>query len=137
MNKIKSLFLQFGKFGIVGVISFLVDYFLLIALTEFAGWEYIVSSGISYTTSIIVNYILSMKFVFQSREDISKTKEVIGIFVLSAIGLGLNQMIMLILVESLHVFYALAKILSTLIVSLYNFLSRKMFLETSDDDDDE
>ena len=131
------MILQIIKFGIVGIIATFVDVGVLVVLKELLHIDVLVSSAISFCVSVAVNYILSMKFVFQSREDISKTKEVIGFFVLSAIGLGLNQMIMLILVESLHVFYALAKILSTLIVSLYNFLSRKMFLETSDDDDDE
>ena len=41
----------------------------------------------------------------------------------------LNQMIMWIAVDFFHIFYAVAKIFATLMVTIYNFISRKMFLE--------
>lgn len=134
MNRIKQLVLQFSKFSVVGTLSFCLDYGLMVVLTEVVGWDYFFSCATSYTASVIFNYILSMKFVFQSREDFSKIKEMFIFFLLSFIGLGLNQMIMWILVESLHIFYAIAKVLASLLVTTYNFVSRKMFLESSDEE---
>lgn len=134
MNRIKQLVLQFSKFSVVGTLSFCLDYGLMVVLTEVVGWDYFFSCATSYTASVIFNYILSMKFVFQSREDFSKIKEMFIFFLLSFIGLGLNQMIMWILVESLHIFYAIAKVLASLLVTTYNFVSRKMFLESSEEE---
>lgn len=134
MNRIKQLVLQFSKFSVVGTLSFCLDYGLMVVLTEVVGWDYFFSCATSYTASVIFNYILSMKFVFQSREDFSKIMEMLIFFLLSFIGLGLNQMIMWILVESLHIFYAIAKVLASLLVTTYNFVSRKMFLESSEEE---
>ena len=91
--------------------------------------EYFASSAISYTVSVLFNYILSLKYVFDVKEERNRMREA-GLFLfLGIVGLGLTQMIMWICVEKLSLFYALAKLLSTLLVSTYNFISRKMLLE--------
>lgn len=129
MEKIKSLVVQFAKFGVAGFFSFLIDYGLLIYLTEATNLEYFASSAISYTVSVLFNYILSLKFVFDVRNRRNRLWELMIFLILGAVGLGLTQMIMWVCVERLQLFYALAKIVSTLIVSTYNFISRKVLLE--------
>jgi putative flippase GtrA len=123
--------LQYAKFAVVGIISLMVDYGALIFLTENTvfGLDYFQASAFSYTISIFVNYILSMKYVFHGKEDMSRMKEASIFFVLSLIGLLLNQMVMWFTVECLGIYYAAAKMLSTLMVTNYNYLSRKKFLE--------
>ena len=49
-----------------------------------------------FTISVIVNYILSMKFVFARKEDMSRKKEFVLFLILSVIGLGINEVILLI-----------------------------------------
>lgn len=49
----RHLIQQFMKFGIVGVIAFAIDYGLMVALTELAGVEYLLSASISFTVSVI------------------------------------------------------------------------------------
>ena len=49
------------KFGIVGVIAFLIDYGLMVALTEFFGVPYLISNTISFTVSVVFNYVASMR----------------------------------------------------------------------------
>ena len=87
------------------------------------------SSAVSFTVSVIVNYILSMRFVFTGKEDMTKAQEMVIFVALSMIGLVMNQMIMWFAVEHLGMFYAVAKIFSTMLVTTYNFISRKRFLE--------
>lgn len=129
MKKIKKLLWQFGKFASVGTLCFCIDYGLMVLLTEFTALNYFVSSGISFTVSVVVNYVLSMRFVFKGKDGMSKLEEMAVFVVLSFIGLGINQMIMWIAVESFHIFYAVAKILVTMMVTIYNFISRKIFLD--------
>ena len=55
---------QFFKFGFVGVICFLIDYGVMVLLTELLNIPYLASCAISFSISVIVNYCLSMKYVF-------------------------------------------------------------------------
>ena len=129
MNRIKDLIIQFCKFGAVGGLCFGIDYGLMIFLTETHIMHYFASSAVSFTVSVIVNYILSMRFVFTGKEDMTKAQEMVIFVALSMIGLVMNQMIMWFAVEHLGMFYAVAKIFSTMLVTTYNFISRKRFLE--------
>ena len=129
MIKNKALTLQFLRFASVGIISLMVDYGLMIMLNEATDMGYFRACAFSYTISILVNYVLSMRYVFHGREDRSKSKEVSIFLGLSLIGLGLNQMAMWLLVDMLGIYYAMAKILAALMVTSYNFISKKTFLE--------
>ena len=125
----KKLIAQVLKFGVVGGTAFLIDYSIMIALTEFFGINYLISSGISFVVSVIYNYILSVHWVFDVDKDGDKKKEFIVFILLSVIGLGLNQWLLWVFVSRVHVFYMLAKIFVTAIVMIYNFVTRKIFLE--------
>lgn len=131
MFKNNALVLQYAKFAIVGIISVMVDYVFMVFLAENSafGLDYFQASAFSYTLSVFVNYILSMKYVFQGRDDMGKVKEASIFFVLSLVGLFLNQMIMWMAVELFGIYYVVAKLLSTLLVTNYNFISRKKFFE--------
>lgn len=131
MFKNNALVLQYAKFAIVGIISVMVDYVFMVFLAENSafGLDYFQASAFSYTLSVFVNYILSMKYVFQGRDDMGKVKEASIFFMLSLVGLFLNQMIMWMAVELLGIYYVAAKLLSTLLVTNYNFISRKKFFE--------
>ena len=65
----KKLIAQVLKFGVVGGTAFLIDYGIMIALTEFCGINYLISSGISFVVSVIYNYILSVHWVFDVDKD--------------------------------------------------------------------
>ena len=87
MNRIKDLVIQFCKFGAVGGLCFGIDYGLMIFLTETHIMHYFASSAVSFTVSVIVNYILSMRFVFIGKEDMTKAQEMVIFVALSMIGL--------------------------------------------------
>ncbi|MBU5317629.1 GtrA family protein [Clostridium bornimense] len=125
----KKLIEQIFKFGIIGVLAFVIDYGIMILLTEVFNINYLISSGISFTISVIFNYICSMKYVFVGRDDISKEKEFIIFVILSVIGLGINQLVMWLMVDKLGMFYAIVKLFATAVVMVWNFVTRKIFLE--------
>ena len=124
---------QIVKFGIVGVISFGIDYVtglivlnLVMALTSSSYFEAasLIGSVAGFTVSVIANYILSFKFVF------------------SLIGMLLNSFLIWIVVGPIYggnvalqqnighnLIYTIAKVFATAIVMVYNFVTRKIFLE--------
>mgnify|MGYP000327920179 CR=1 FL=1 len=119
---------QILKFGLVGGTAFVIDYVLLYFCTEFLHIHYLISSIISFTVSVIFNYILSIKWVFdvKNKQDV---KDFVIFIILSVIGLGINSLIMYVMVEKFGVYYMLSKIVSTAVVMVYNFITRKIFVE--------
>ena len=124
-----ELLKQIVKFGVVGTICFGIDYGLMILLTEVGGLDYMISSGISFSVSVVVNYLLSMRFVFRPREAGGRTKEFSVFVMLSVTGLLLTEILMWVNVEKLGLHYMFSKIAVTVIVMGYNFVTKKMFLE--------
>lgn len=125
----KKLLEQIMRFGIVGVIAFVIDYAVLLLLTEVVGIHYLVSSAVAFLVSVIFNYILSVAFVFETDKSRSKGTE-FGLFaVMSAGGLGINQVVMWLLSDWLRIPYQLSKLVATGVVMVYNFITRKLFLE--------
>lgn len=117
------------RFGIVGGIAFLIDYSILFICTEYLGIYYLISSFISFTVSTVFNYIASVRWVFDVDQKKSQRRNFVLFIVFSVIGLGINQCIMWFGVEKLDFYYMLVKIGATAIVMVFNFVTRKMFLE--------
>ena len=125
----KKLLQQIIRFGFVGGTAFIIDAGILFILTQFLNVHYLISGMISFTVSVIYNYILSIMWVFDAKKDNNKAQE-LSIFIgLSVIGLGINQFIMWVMVDKIGVYYMLSKIVSTFVVMVYNFITRKIFIE--------
>ena len=131
-----KLIAQFMKFGVVGVIAFVIDYGLLALLTEVFSVNYLVSATVSFTVSVVFNYVASMRYVFTHKEDLSRRREFIIFVVLSIAGLIINNVLMWAGVELLrwpdwigeHA-YLIVKIFATAVVMVWNFVTRKIFLD--------
>ena len=126
-----KLTMQLIKFAIVGVIAAVVDVGVLVVLKELLHMEILLSSAISFCASVTVNYLLSMAFVFKSKKQ-SKVYEFIIFVLLSIGGLGLNQLILWLGVKFTSVYYLIVKIFAMVIVPVYNFITRKIFLESKE-----
>lgn len=124
----KKLIIQLIKFGIVGVIATLIDLAVLMVLKEILYIDVLVASAAAFLVSVIANYILSMLFVFKSGKN-SKVKEFVIFVVLSIGGLLLNQFIMWIGTEIMTIYYLWVKVFALVFVPIYNFITRKIFLE--------
>lgn len=126
--KYKELINQIIKFTVVGGVAFIIDYSLLYILTEYLDVYYFISSIISFIISLAVNYVLSIKWVFSVNKK--QTYEDILLFIfLSVIGLIINQIIMYIGVDILDTYYMITKLIATIIVMIWNFITRKIFVE--------
>lgn len=123
-----KLFKQLFRFGIVGVIAFIIDYVLLFVLTEYLNIYYLISSTISFIISLIVNYILSIYWVFDVKKK-QTIKEISLFVILSVVGLGINQFIMYLGADLINIHYMICKLAATIIVMVYNFITRKIFIE--------
>lgn len=127
-DAMKKLVVQILRFGVVGVLAFIVDYGILYLLTEHVHLYYLLSSIISFLISLVVNYILSIKWVFDVQKK-QTVKDVVIFAILSTIGLLINSLVMYLSVELFSIYYMIGKIIATFIVMVWNFITRKIFVE--------
>ena len=139
---IKKLLLQIVRFGIVGVVCFLIDYLVTVTLNSKFDVYYLIAKFWGFVISVIANYLLSLKFVFTRTKERDKRKEFIFYIILSAFGLVINEIVMYIYVEIIYTKisfihsmilaqYAVSSgvVIATGVVMVYNFISRKLLLE--------
>lgn len=149
--KRKKLIAQILKFAVVGGTSFVIDFLITMIVSFIArkcGMDVAFAATLGglfgFCISLIYNYILSMKFVFERKDDMDRKKEFLIFAALSAVGLGLNELIIYFgvvicdktipnIVEGYPSYVtAGVKMVATGIVMVYNFISRKMTLEKKD-----
>ena len=138
----KNLLNQIIKFGIVGLFCFLIDFGITTGFTNLLGIHYLISKFLGFVVSAVVNYLLSIKFVFTQKKEMDKKKEFTVFLILSSFGLLINEIVMYLCIDGIYArsgrlqelvsranMVALSSILATGIVMVYNFISRKLFLE--------
>ena len=123
------LFVQFCKFGVVGAAAFVIDYGLLALLTEVFGVHYLASATVSFAASVVFNYAASMRYVFTHKAGVSRRREFMIFVGLSVAGLAINNACMWVGVEVADLHYLAVKIVATAIVMVWNFATRKRFLD--------
>ncbi len=128
-NNIKGLFQQFMKFGLVGFLAFLIDFGVMVFLTEAFGIDPVISATVSFIVSVLFNYLASMRFVFARRDDISRLREMLVFIALSVVGLVINDALMWAGADILSIDYRIVKLFATAVVMVWNFVTRKIFLE--------
>jgi putative flippase GtrA len=125
----KKLIEQMIKFGFVGFLCFFIDWGIMVFLTEVFGINPLISSTISFTVSVTVNYILSVTFVFETDKNANKGSQFVIFVLLSIVGLGVNELCMWLGSDLLGIHYMITKVGATAVVMVYNFITRKIFIE--------
>ena len=138
----KKILEQIIRFGAVGILSFMVDFAIYSVLCNLFKVPYLVAGFFGFSISLIFNYVMSMHFVFERREDISREKEFIIFAGMSAVGLIINEIILYLCIDGIYAHWHWlssiipislakmgAKVAATGVVMVYNFVSRKIVLE--------
>lgn len=125
----KTLLAQLAKFGVVGVVATVIDFGVMNVLHYGMHLDILIANTVGFIISLIFNYLASMKFVFEHREGMSRRREFAIFVMLSIIGLLLNDGIVVALNKGLALEANLAKIAATALVMIYNFVTRKIFLD--------
>lgn len=125
----KKLVVRIIRFGGVGAFCTALDFVLLTLCTELLSLNVLFSAAVAFTVSMVVNYFLSVFFVFSVDKSKSKTRNFALFVVFSLIGLVLTEVIMHLGVNILFWNYMAVKISATVVVMVFNFITRKKFLE--------
>ncbi len=130
-GRLRRLLWQFARFLVVGLFSFAFDYGLFFVLFHYFGVQYLVASTISFSLSLVLNYFLTLRFVFEAKPGRNVVKEFAIYIGLNIIALGLNQLILFATVDGLGMDPLVGKLVATAVVLVYNFISRKLLIERS------
>ena len=128
------------RFALTGGICFLVELAVLILLRGGLGIDTLIATPIAFLVSVILNYLMCVAWVFRSADN-RGTGAKAGFLITSLIGLGLNELLMLlfrlILGEDAVILtlgsrtinmYVLNKCIATLIVMIWNYFSKRAVL---------
>ena len=119
---------QFFRYIIVGGVAFVIDYVLLFSLTEFLHFHYLISASISFIAGLVVNYVISTHWIFKNSKLENKYIEFFIYSIIGIIGLLLNNVVLYFLTDQMGLHYMLSKLLTAVIVLIWNFLGRKLIL---------
>ena len=126
MNKLVNKII---KFIIVGGIATIIDFICLYIFKEYLSIDVILANTLSFIISVIYNYIASITLVFDINKNKNKKLKFVLFIIFSVIGLIINNTLIYILTSTLNIYYLLSKVIVTLIVMIFNFITRKKLLE--------
>ena len=124
---------QFLSYFGVGGVSALVEWAVFSLLEYLFDMPYLLATILAFIFSTTTNWFLGRTFTFrESAYKEKRGKEIFLVFLVSAIGLGFNLLLMYLFVDVIgmntNLLKTVAKILSTGIVFIWNFLSRKLWI---------
>ena len=123
-----NIFAQLFRYAIVGGVSFVVDYGLLYVFTEWLSFHYLVSASLSFIAGLVVNYSISVKWIFRHSKLSNKSAEFTVYGIIGVVGLLLNNALMYLFTDYFQIHYMISKLLSAVIVLGWNFIGRRIIL---------
>ena len=136
----KDKLMETLRFVITGGVCFLVEFVFLVLLRDGAGLDTLIATPIAFLISVAVNYLLCVRWVFSGASDQGGAARA-GFLVTSVMGLLLNELFMLLfralfgedgVILTLFGFtvtmYMLNKALSTLLVMIWNYFTKRAIL---------
>lgn len=127
-NRSDATSVQAFRFIVVGLIAFAIDYLVLVAATELWHWHHLSSAALGYVVGLQVNYVLSVRWVFDQRRFTDQKTEFFLFTVIGITGLLLTEAILWLGTDVMGVDYRLSKFATLFAVSVWNFCLRKFLL---------
>ncbi|TSC59576.1 MAG: GtrA-like protein family [Candidatus Peregrinibacteria bacterium Greene0416_62] len=126
LGRAQSSHIQFFRYFFVGGTAAVVDLVVYTTLLKLLGIPYLVAAFIGYMIGLAWNHYLCVLWVFQSKH--SRSKEVTMVIAIAIGGLIWTELILYGLVEWGGSDEIVAKIISQILVLLWNFGMRKMYV---------
>jgi putative flippase GtrA len=119
---------QFLRYLAVGGGAFVADFSTLFTLTHWFHIHYLVSNVFGFVVGLVVNYVLSLLWVFDRRKLSSWVAEFTLFAVIGVVGVGLSELILWLLTGLAGAHYLVSKLVATALVLVWNFGARKLLV---------
>lgn len=125
-GRAQTVHIQFMRYFFVGGSAAVVDLFLYSICVTYLQVHYAVAAFIAYMCGLSWNYIISIIWVFESKHD--RAKEILMVFLIALGGLLLTWGILYVLIEHAGIDEVIAKMISQILVLIWNFGMRKFYV---------
>lgn len=129
LQKHQKILAQLAKFAIAGVINTVIDWAIFFSLYNIVGVNPVVSQAVSFTAATVVSFFINTMWVFNTTKAKTRQRLIIEFFVLNLIALGITTVLIYLFIDLMHMNELLAKVLTTVITMIYNYVTRKLTLE--------
>ena len=129
--KLVVLFHESWKYFLVSALSLAVDLALFWLLVEKAHIHYLIANIVSVSAGLVVNYALSVAFVFKERRLKSRWAEFVGFVVIGVLGLAVNEAGVAVLIGLAHLPIVIGKVGAAGVSFVFNFVVRRVVLFTA------
>ncbi|HEX3837014.1 MAG TPA: GtrA family protein [Steroidobacteraceae bacterium] len=123
-----NLIREAAKYAAASAVALLADAGLLLALTRYAGWHYLVAAAVSFVVGATIAYTLSVKFVFSAHRLHNRELEFASFILIGLVGWAINLLVLFIAHGKLGIDLVLAKGLAASCTFLTNFALRRQLL---------
>lgn len=129
MEKLKKLFFQAVKFGLVGVVNTLVDYgvYTLLLFIPFFKENYVLAQVLGYSAGLINSLVLNKRWTFSQREPMTKG-QLASFLLVNLAALAVSTGILILTQENLQLNRYVGKIIATVGSMAVNFLGNKLLV---------
>lgn len=127
-----NILIQLFRYVFVGGTAFVVDFFFLYFFSDICGIYYLISAVLSFIISVLVNYIMSTKWVFNQDNIDNKVLEFNLFILISTIGLGFTEGLLYLFTDVFGIYYLISKMIAAVIVLFWNFLARRVMFYGGD-----
>ena len=117
-----------GRYFVVGGISACFDIGFFFVFAKLLGLHYLAVATVGFIIAVLINYSLSIRYVFTSGVRFSGAQELALVYLVSGIGLALHLLVLYAAVDRLALELMLSKLVATGSVFLWNFLARNYFV---------
>ena len=121
--------LQFCRYCFVGGVATVVDWAVLYCI-EGLGVHYLLAEVAGFVCGLACNFTLSKYMVFNGSDaKVDAVKEFLAYAAIGVSGLIITLVLMFIMTEWLHLHFMMSKVISTVLVLVWNFLGRKVLYQ--------
>ena len=130
MKYVKKQIVEIFKYGISGTITTFINLYLLKVFIDF-GMYYILANIISYTISVVVNYILNQRYVFSNSargNTLEARKQFLKFLIMRLLSLIIDTVLFYVAVSVFKFPIYWSRLILTIVIILITFILNKWFI---------
>jgi|SRR5262249_11633523 len=112
----------------VGGVSFLGNFVTFLTLVQLIGLHWVAGNVVAFVVGTFINYLLSLRFVFESKNFLERKFEITLAFIVSAVGVALEMILIYLAHDIANINLYISKLIAAGIVFFWNYGARRFFI---------